>query len=176
MEDLRFPIGRFVSPDKITSENVHSYLNDITTLPQRLREEVHHLIDEQLDTPYREGGWTVRQVVHHLADSHMNSLIRFKLALTEEHPTIKPYFEERWAELEDSKTMPIEPALKMLEGIHARWVFLIQKAEPALLQRTFVHPQHGKVFRLDENLALYAWHGNHHLAHIKALKKRKGWK
>ncbi|HMQ07894.1 MAG TPA: putative metal-dependent hydrolase [Saprospiraceae bacterium] len=175
-ENLKFPIGRFVSPGHITTENVQSYLKDISTFPQRLREEVHPLTDAQLDTPYREGGWTVRQVVHHLADSHMNSLMRFKLALTEENPTIKPYFEERWAELADSKQMPIEPALKMLEGIHARWAFLIQHVKPALLQSTFVHPQHGKVFRLDENLGLYAWHGNHHLAHITALKIREGWK
>jgi uncharacterized damage-inducible protein DinB len=171
----KFPIGPFVSPDEITSLDLQRYISEISSFPQRIRKEVENLSDEQLDSSYREGGWTIRQVVNHCADSHMNSLIRFKLALTEDTPTIKPYFEDRWAELIDSKTIPIEPALKTLEGVHARWTILLKSLTNEQLKRTFIHPEHGKEVQIDENIALYAWHCNHHLAHITMLKSRMKW-
>lgn len=175
LENLRFPIGHFEKPIEITKDILSGYISDISSFPNRLRVAVENLSDVQLDTPYREEGWTLRQVVHHCADSHMNSLIRFKLALTEEKPVIKPYFEERWAELEDSKNMPISSSLKLLDGLHERWTILLNSLSQDDLQRTFIHPEHGKEFRLDENIGVYAWHCNHHLAHITSLKSRKGW-
>lgn len=175
LETLRFPIGPFKKPALITAELLQSYITDIASFPGHLRSEVENLTQAQLDTPYREGGWTIRQVVNHCADSHMNSLIRFKLALTENQPTIKPYNEARWAELADSNYMPVEAALKTLEGLHERWVVLLNSLTKAELERTFIHPEHGKVFRIDETIALYAWHGKHHLAHITTLKERMGW-
>lgn len=175
-EQLKYPIGKFEKPKEITGEMWKKYISDIDTFPSRLKKEVEQLSDQQLDTVYRTGGWTIRQVVNHCADSHMNSLTRLKLALTEDNPIIKPYIEALWAELPDSKTMPIHPALKMLEGIHERWALLLNNLKDAELKRTFIHPQSGKQFQLDENTALYAWHCNHHLAHITNLKKNKGWK
>ena len=175
LEQLKYPIGKYQAPQPITQEHLTSYIQDIESFPARLRKAVDHLSDEQLDTPYRDGGWTVRQVVHHSADSHMNGLIRMKLALTEEQPTIKPYLEARWAELPDTKSLPIDVSLKMLEGIHYRWAFLLKNLNQEQWQRTFLHPEHGKVFRLDENTGMYAWHSNHHLAHITSLLSRKEW-
>jgi hypothetical protein len=175
LESLRFPIGKFEAPEILTQELLHGFIKDIETFPGRLKQAVDGLNDEQLDTRYRPDGWTIRQVVNHCADSHMNSLIRFKLALTEEEPTIKPYDEERWAELADSKTMPVTPALLLLEGLHQRWTVLLKSLRPEDLKKTFIHPEHGKRFRLDENIGVYAWHGNHHLAHITTLKKSKNW-
>ncbi|MBC7486452.1 MAG: putative metal-dependent hydrolase [Cytophagaceae bacterium] len=175
LEQLRFPIGKFEAPQVLTQDLLNSYLKDIETFPARLKQAVIGLNDSQLDTPYRPDGWTIRQVVNHCADSHMNSLVRFKLALTEEEPTIKPYYEERWAELVDSKTMPIESALLLLEGLHRRWTVLLKSLNSEELKKTFIHPEHGKRFRLDENIGVYAWHGNHHLAHITTLKKIKNW-
>ncbi|HWS60267.1 MAG TPA: putative metal-dependent hydrolase, partial [Flavobacterium sp.] len=131
--------------------------------------------EEQLNTQYRLEGWTIRQVVHHCADSHMNSLTRLKLALTEDKPTIKPYREELWAELPDSKNLPLESSLKMLEGIHYRWSILLNNLTKEHRERTFIHPNKGKEFRIDENIGLYAWHCNHHLAHIIETKKRNQW-
>jgi uncharacterized damage-inducible protein DinB len=176
VEELKYPIGKFVKPDFYTPEILNQYILDIELFPSRLRSEVEQLTDEQLDTPYRPDGWTIRQVVHHCADSHMNSFTRFKLALTEEKPTIKPYFEDRWAELADSKNMPIEPALNILDGLHQRWVVLLKSLTKEDLERRFVHPEHGKELKLDGTLGLYAWHGHHHLAHITNLKKSKQWK
>ncbi|MBK6266149.1 putative metal-dependent hydrolase [Marivirga sp. S37H4] len=175
LNQLKFPIGTFQSADTITPDLLKQYINDISSFPQRLKKEVQSLSDDQLDTEYRPGGWTIRQVVNHCADSHMNSLMRLKLALTEDRPVIKPYFEDRWAELADSKKMPIEPALSMLEGIHARWTVLLKELTPEDLKRVFIHPEHGKEFSLDENIGMYAWHCNHHLAHITGLKISKGW-
>ncbi|MDB5256419.1 MAG: metal-dependent hydrolase [Chitinophagaceae bacterium] len=175
LESLKFPIGKFEAPKILSPELLDGFIQDIETFPTRLKQAVDGLNDAQLDTPYRSDGWTIRQVVNHCADSHMNSLIRFKLALTEEEPTIKPYYEERWAELADSNTIPIEPALLLLEGLHQRWTVLLRSLSTEDLKRTFIHPEHGKRFRLDENIGVYAWHGNHHLAHITALKKSKGW-
>lgn len=172
---LRFPIGHFQKPDVITPQIVQNWITEIAAFPEQLIKEVTGLTDEQLNTPYRPDGWTIRQVVHHCADSHMNSLIRFKLALTEDTPTIKPYFEDRWAELVDSKTMPVEPALKTLEGIHARWVVLLNSLSEVDLSKTFIHPEHGNEISLRENTGVYAWHGKHHLAHITVLKQSKGW-
>ena len=174
-EGLKYPIGKFVKPDVITADILKKYIAEIRTLPARLIKEVESLNDAQLDTPYRPEGWTVRQVVHHIADSHMNSYIRYKLALTEEVPTVKPYFEDRWGELADSRKMPLWPSLKIIEGIHAHWVYLIDSLGSGELEKTFYHPESQKHIRLDENLGVYAWHGNHHLAQIINLKKSKGW-
>lgn len=175
MDKLKFPIGEFQKPDDLTEALIANYISDIQSFPQRLRKEVENLSDEQLDSPYRSDGWTIRQVVNHCADSHLNSFTRFKLALTEDKPTIKPYYEDRWAELADSKTMPVEPALKMLEGLHERWTVLLTSLTKEDLKKKFIHPEHGKEISLDENIGIYAWHGNHHLAHITSLKKRKNW-
>lgn len=176
LEQLKFPIGQFEKPANLTKEHLEQYILDIQNFPKKLRKEVENLTDEQLDTPYRPNGWTVRQVVNHCADSHMNSLARFKLALTEDKPTIKPYLEDRWAELADSKTIPIGPALKMLDGLHERWDILLKSLSQEQLKRSFVHPQRGQEFRVDENIGAYAWHCNHHLAHITRLKQRRQWK
>ena len=175
IEHLKYPIGKFNQPDTITASNIAQWIDDIAAFPARITKETIALTNAQLDTYYRPDGWTIRQVVHHCADSHMNSLIRFKLALTEDNPTIRPYFEERWAELADSKTMPIESSLKMLEGIHERWTVLLNSLTQSDLARTFVHPQSGQQFQLAENIGVYAWHCDHHLAHITTLKERNGW-
>jgi len=175
LEKLRFPIGKFKKPEKISKAYLEECIAEIESFPERLNYEVAHLGKKQLDTPYRPNGWTIRQVVHHCADSHMNCFTRFKLALTEDNPTIKPYCEDRWAELVDSKTMPIGPSLKLLEALHFRWTVLLRSLIKQDFDKTFVHPEHGKAFRLDENLAIYAWHCNHHLAHITELKKRNDW-
>ncbi|MCU0431461.1 MAG: putative metal-dependent hydrolase [Cytophagaceae bacterium] len=172
LEQLKFPIGKFVKPDRISSAHRDSWMEDIASFPSRLEASIKGLSDVQWNTTYRPGGWTIRQVIHHCADSHMNSLIRFKLTLTEDEPTIKPYFEERWAELPDSLIMPIEPSLKLLEGIHERWTMLLKNLREQDFSRTFIHPEHGKKIRLDENIGIYAWHGNHHLAHIELAKKK----
>jgi hypothetical protein len=175
IEKLKYPIGLFQLPKKVTDELYESWINDLSTFPEKIKKELIGLPDEQLDTPYRPGGWTIRQVVHHCADSHMNSFTRFKLALTEEQPIIKPYFEERWAELTDSKKIPIAPSLKIIEGIHERWTALIRSLSEEEKTRTFIHPEHGKTFQLDEVIGFYAWHSNHHLAHITTMKKRNMW-
>ncbi|MCX6121708.1 MAG: putative metal-dependent hydrolase [Ignavibacteriales bacterium] len=175
VEELKYPLGKFVKPDTFTPEILNHYIRNIESFPSRLRAEVEHLTDEQLDTHYRPGGWTIRQVVNHCADSHMNSFMRFKLALTEDTPTIKPYFENRWAELADSKSMPIEPALKILEGLHQRWVVILKSLTKEELGKRYIHPEHGKELRLDTTIGIYAWHCNHHLAHITTLKKTRNW-
>lgn len=175
LDQLKFPIGQFEKPMVISKAVLSKWIDDIATFPARLNNAVKNLSNEQLNTPYRQGGWTVRQVVHHCADSHINSLTRFKLCLTEERPTIKPYFEDRWAELADSKNLSISPSLKMLEGTHERWVALLNSLTNQDLAKTFVHPEHNKEFRLNENIGLYAWHCNHHLAHISTLKQRENW-
>lgn len=175
-EELRFPIGQFETPNDITGKMLSKWISDISTFPTRLKEAIASLTDIQLDTPYRPGGWTIRQVVHHCADSHMNSLTRFKLTLTENRPTIKPYDEARWAELPDSKNARIEPALNMLEGLHERWTLLLHKLTAKDLEKIFIHPEQGREYRISENIGLYAWHCNHHLAHITTLKEREGWR
>jgi uncharacterized damage-inducible protein DinB len=175
LEQLKYPIGKFKMPADFTSESINAFISDIEKFPSLLRKEVEALNDEQLDTPYRPEGWTIRQVVNHCADSHMNSLTRFKLALTEDNPTIKPYFEERWAELADSKIMPIHAALNMLEGLHIRWVVLLKSMTSADFGKTFFHPESKRTWQLNQTLALYAWHCKHHLAHITTLKKTNNW-
>jgi hypothetical protein len=173
--DLRYPIGRFQRPERLTEEQREAHIEAIEVAPARLRAAVAGLKPEQLDTPYRPGGWTVRQLVHHVPDSHMNSYMRFRLALTEDEPTIKPYDEARWAELADAKTSPIEPSLALLENLHKRWVILLRSLRPSDWDRTFRHPELG-LMRLDQNLALYGWHGHHHVAHINSLREREGWR
>ncbi len=168
MPDLQYPIGRFSFPESTTAEERETWIQEIARAPQELRAAVAGLSKEQLDTPYRPGGWTARQVAHHLPDSHMNAFIRFKLALTEDRPTIKPYDEARWATLADA-TLPVEPSLDLLEALHLRWVRLLEAMSEQDYQRTFVHPESGSL-RLDQYLALYAWHGGHHVAHIKSIR------
>jgi uncharacterized damage-inducible protein DinB len=175
MSDARYPIGPFSPPRSITPEDRQRWIGAIAAIPQALRDAVQNLSDAQLDTPYREGGWTVRQVVHHVADSHVNSYTRFRLALTEQEPTIKPYDEAAWAELVDAKHEPLEPSLLLLEGLHRRWVVLLESLTAEAYQRTFRHPETGRTLRLDINLALYAWHGQHHTAHITHLRERLDW-
>jgi len=171
--DLRFPVGKFQRLDNITDAQRRGFIDAIAETPARLKAAVAGLNDQQLDTPYRPGGWTVRQVVHHLPDSHLNSIVRFKLALTENEPTIKPYDEARWAELADAKA-PIDVSIQLLEALHGRWVLLLNSLTPEDWQRTFRHPERGTM-TLNDTLQLYAWHGRHHVAHITALRERNGW-
>ncbi len=175
LEKLRYPIGKYQKPQIITPNHLNQYFKDIEELPEKLGVAVANLSLQQLDTPYRPGGWTVRQVVHHIPDSHLNSYIRFKWTLTEDNPTIKAYFEERWAELPDSRETPVQVSLQLLDGLHKRWVILLRALSPQQLKRKFVHPETNASIRLDENIGLYAWHGNHHLAHITSLRQRMGW-
>jgi hypothetical protein len=174
MADLSYPIGKFTPESHLSSQRRAELSAQIAEAPARLRAAVQGLSDQQLDTPYRPQGWTVRQVVHHLPDSHMNAYIRFKLALTESEPTIKPYEQQLWAELADARQTPIETSLTLLDCLHQRWVILFKSIAEGDWQRTFRHPELG-VVRLDTNLALYAWHGHHHVAHITNLRERMGW-
>ena len=173
--DLRYPIGSFTWSGPNTSEQRARLIHDIAATPDRMRKAVLDLNEQQLDTPYREGGWTVRQVVHHVPDSHMNSYVRFKLALTEHEPTIKPYDEAKWAELKDGKNAPIEWSLHLLEALHERWVMLLRSLSGDDVKKQFTHPELGLV-SIDQYIALYAWHGKHHVAHITSLRERQGWK
>ncbi len=174
MEDLRYPVGKFRFPESISAQDLTTFMDEIEATPSGLRASVAGLDDTQLDTPYRPGGWTVRQVIHHVPDSHMNSYVRYRLALTEDEPTIKPYDEARWADLTDARTLPIEPSLILLESLHARWVPLLRSLSSADWKRTFRHPDLG-VVSLENNAALYAWHGRHHVGHVTALRERMGW-
>lgn len=174
MSDPRYPIGRF-SPDPASTPATRTrHIEAIVGLPQKMRQAIAGLKDNQLNTPYREGGWTVRQVVHHVPDSHLNAYIRFKWAMTEENPTIKPYDETAWAALKDSELTPVDVSLNLLESLHARWAVLLRSLESEDFQRKFVHPDSGP-HDLDWLLSLYSWHGNHHLAHITSLRERLGW-
>ena len=173
-EDLRYPIGEFDRGLEISPRARAERMTTIRELPQKMRDAVADLADVQLDTEYRPGGWSVRQTVHHVADSHSNSLTRFKLALTEdEPPTIRPYYEDRWAELGDSK-LPIDVSLGLIDGIHTRWIALMESMTDEDFNKTFIHPETGE-WTLDGALALYAWHSRHHTAHITRLRERKGW-
>ena len=171
--DNRYPIGTFKFEGEITKHIAEDWIHDIEELPSLLRDAVKDLDDEQLDTPYRTGGWTVRQVIHHLADSHMNAYIRFRLALTEDNPVIKPYNETEWAELSDY-ALPIDSSLSLLEALHKRWTVLLHSLSPADLEKTFRHPDSGE-FTVGQTIGSYSWHGRHHLAHITFLMKRMGW-
>lgn len=174
MIDLRYPVGKFSFKGQLSDAERLSLIDDITQAPGKLRSALKDLSDSQLDTPYRPDGWTVRQVVHHVPDSHMNSYVRFKLALTEDEPTIKPYEEARWAELPDTKTTPVEVSLALLDSLHDRWVRLLRSLTPEQWKRSFRHPELGPM-TLEKTLALYAWHGKHHVAHITELRKRMSW-
>jgi uncharacterized damage-inducible protein DinB len=174
MTDPRFPVGKFSYDAPRDEPRKSEFLDEIAQTPAKLRTAVKGLSDAQLDTPYRPEGWTVRQVVHHVPDSHLNSYVRFKLALTEDEPTIKPYAEDRWAELADTAATPIEVSLTLLDSLHDRWVRLLRSLTPDQWKRTFRHPELGPM-TLEKTLALYAWHGRHHVAHITELRKRMSW-
>jgi len=172
--DPRYPIGKYTPPQEATPALRQQAIDSIAGTPAKLKAALSGLHDTQLDTPYRDGGWTVRQVAHHVPDSHLNAYVRFRLALTENQPTIKPYEEMRWAELADAKSAPVAVSLALLEPLHDRWVRLLRSLTASDFARTFVHPEHG-VRTLDWMLFLYAWHGRHHTAHITTLRKQKGW-
>src|SRR5687767_13131040 len=174
LENLRYPVGRFSWPLHVTDEEIKEAIATIEALPGKLKKAVSDLNDSQLDTPYREGGWTIRQVVHHIADSLMNAFIRFKLALSEDIPTVKPYNETEWAEHPDAKTLPPEHSLRIIEGVHARWKVLMQNMSEADWNKQYNHPQYG-TFELKKVARQYSWHSEHHLAHIIELFRRKGW-
>ena len=172
--DPRYPIGKFEAPKSYTSELRAKLINDIAALPIAMRAAVSGLSDTQLETPYRDGGWTVRQVAHHVPDSHVNAYVRMKLALTETDPTVKPYDEARWAELPDARTLPVEVSLTLLDSLHHRWTTMLRAMSEEQWQRHYVHPEYGKV-TMEWVLAQYAWHGRHHTAQITTLRAQKQW-
>lgn len=172
--EFNYPVGKFRLPATWTDVDRRAAIAAIEALPAQLNAAVSDLSDAQLDTPYRPGGWTVRQVVHHVADSHMNAFIRIRLALTEQEPEIKPYDQDRWSELLDGRTMPVSVSLTLLESLHARWTVMLRSLTPQQFGRTFQHPESG-LQTVDSALALYAWHGRHHTAHITRLREREGW-
>ena len=173
MTDPRYPIGKFSYSGPLSAEQKKQCFDDIEQAPAKFRAAVRGLSDARLDTPYREGGWTVRQLAHHVPDSHMNAYIRFKLALTEDAPTIKPYMEDRWAELPDSR-QPVENSLALLDSLHRRWTTLLRSLDDADWSRTFRHPELGPM-TLEKTLGLYSWHSRHHTAHVTSLRARQGW-
>ncbi|NIG54288.1 YfiT family bacillithiol transferase [Chitinophaga sp. Cy-1792] len=175
MEALKYPIGRFQSQASYTQEEVKRFVNDIRRLPALLEMTVQNLDQAQLNTPYRPEGWTVTQLVHHVADSHMNAYIRLKLTLTEDKPTIKPYEEAEWAKLPDTAANPINVSLTLLHALHRRWVSIFDNMEPEQWERSFIHPATGEEINLKKLAALYSWHGMHHLTHIRKLKERMNW-
>ena len=172
--DPRYPIGEFSLPQSIAPAQRRLWIAEIAEAPAKLRAALANLTPAQLDTPYRDGGWSVRQVAHHLPDSHMNAYVRFKLALTEDLPVVKPYDEAAWAKLADVALTPVQTSLAMLEALHDRWVRLLGTLDDAAFARAFRHPERG-LMRLDQNLAMYAWHGRHHVAHITTLRERMRW-
>ncbi len=173
-EDLRYPIGKFSPQENYTASDLSQFVQRIADLPKKLDAALSTLNADQLDTPYREGGWTVRQVIHHVADSHMNAYIRVKWTLTEDAPVIKAYFEKAWAETPETKADP-SLSLRLLKALHEKWVALLKDLSPHQLKRAFTHPDTKKLVTLETMMGLYAWHGDHHLAHINALKKKMGW-
>ena len=172
--DARYPIGKLEIPANVTAALRQTAIETIAATPAKFRAAVKGLNEAQLDTPYRDGGWTVRQVVHHVPDSHMNAYVRFKLALTESTPTIKPYDEAKWAMLEDTRRTPIDVSLTLLDSLHSRWTDLLRSLKTDDFARKLVHPEHGEK-NVDWLLFVYAWHGPHHTAHITELRKQKGW-
>ncbi len=172
--DLRYPIGPFKFEGPLNENQRKKIIDEIEEAPFKLREAVKGLSEEQLNTPYRPEGWTVKQVVHHVPDSHLNAYIRYKLALTENQPTIKPYEQALWAELYDTKNTPVEISLTLLEMLHKRWVILLRSMTENDFKKTFNHPEQGLV-NLERTLSLYAWHGKHHVAHINSLREKMGW-
>ena len=171
--DLRYPIGPFEEPAEIRPEDISRYIRELERTPAAMRQAVAGLSETQLETQYRPGGWTLRQVAHHVPDSHLNSYVRMRLALTEDEPTIRPYFEDRWATLADASRAPVGLSLDLLEALHARWTFMLREITPEQWLRTFRHPERGTV-TLQGNLALYAWHGRHHVAQIASARERLG--
>lgn len=176
MDSLSYPIGRFQSPKRFLEADREKWISEIAAAPQAVRDAVAGLHDEQLDTPYRSEGWTVRQVVHHIADSHINAYIRLRLALTEENPTIRPYDQDNWAVLKDAAQDPLEVSITLLDALHRRWVSLVRSLDETALERTFCHPEFEANASVSALLAMYAWHGKHHVAHITRLRERQGWK
>jgi hypothetical protein len=174
LEKEKYPIGKCNISD-INTEIINKAIEDIKQFPIKLQLAVKHLDDKQLNTQYRKDGWTIRQVIHHCADSHINSFIRLKLTLTEENPIVKPYFEELWATSIDYVEMPISPSLKILEGIHERWVKILENLKEVDFDKTFIHPEKGDVYSIKQHIILYAWHSNHHLKHITNLIENKNW-
>lgn len=172
--DLRYPVGPFDFNGTLSGDQRQAMIDEIAVTPERMRAAVDGLSDEQLDTPYRPGGWTVRQVVHHVPDSHLNSYTRFKLAITEDNPTIRAYDENLWANLTEAKTAPVDMSLDLLEALHRRWMLFLRSFDEKDFERTFQHPEIG-VVSVEKNVALYAWHGRHHVAHITLLRERNGW-
>lgn len=176
IDKLRFPIGKYI-PGEIKFDEIENWILDISKLPAQVRELIENIDDRSLNYTYRPEGWSIRQVVHHLADSHMNAFIRFKLALTEDNPTIKPYYEDRWAKMQEVRDSPIEASILILEGLHMRWTALLKDMNVKEFSREYTHPEHGKSIDLAFTVGMYSWHGRHHLAHIKnALTfKRAFW-
>jgi len=175
LEKLKYPIGHFKCPENITNDNVLNWIEVLETLPKRLSDLVENFSDSQLNTPYREGGWTVRQVVHHMADSHHHSYTRFKWALTENRPLIKVYQEKEWSNLIDARSAPIDLSLSYLTALHAKLVYLLKRLTPEDLENSYIHPDGNVNVSVAENIGKYAWHSNHHFAHIKTLADREGW-
>lgn len=175
LDKLRYPIGKFQVPQPITNNHLTKWIIILDELPHRFNTLVSSLTDEQLDTPYRPDGWTVRQVIHHISDSHHNSYIRFKWALTEENPVIKPYQEKEWANLFDTRTAPIQMSLDHLKAVHYKLVYLLKGLSEEQLNRTFVHPDGNMVVSLKQNIGQYAWHGQHHYEHVRQLLLRNNW-
>ncbi len=173
--DLRYPIGKCEYPESVSPEARKRHIDELAAAPARFRKAVKGLDSSQLETPYRPDGWSVRQVIHHVADSHMNAYVRFRLALTEDEPTIKPYDERKWAELEDARTLPVEVSLRLIDALHRRWVALLRALTDADFSRRLHHPELGTL-RLDTYLASYAWHCRHHASHITSLRERLNWK
>ena len=172
--ELKYPVGEFESPEQINKHHLDNWTDTINDFPEKLESEVGGLKGEELEWRYRPEGWSIGQLIHHCADSHMNAFIRFKLALTEENPTIRPYFEDRFAELPDSKLVPIKSSLSILAHLHIRWVVLLKNLTNQDLKRTYVHPEHGAQYPLDDVIGQYAWHCDHHLAHVRQAKSARG--
>ncbi|WP_298778116.1 YfiT family bacillithiol transferase [uncultured Polaribacter sp.] len=176
IEELKYPIGQANIPEKITQKNIEEWISILEKFPQELEFLTRDLSDNQLDTPYRKDGWSIRQVVHHCYDSHMNSYIRFKWTLTEDKPIIKAYYEEKWADLFDTKEAPISLSIDGLKALHAKWVYLLKGLKNEDLEHYFIHPESKAQVTLKENIGIYAWHCNHHFAHIEQLMIRENWK
>ncbi|WP_298546749.1 YfiT family bacillithiol transferase [uncultured Aquimarina sp.] len=167
--NLQYPIGEFKCPKTITKEHISDWISDIEELPKKISDLVSDFSEEQLETPYRSGGWTARQVIHHIHDSHHNGYIRFKWALTEDKPVIKAYYEDRWAELFDTKSAPIHLSLDLIKALHAKWVYFLKGLSDNELEKVFIHPEGTVEISLAEDIGIYAWHGNHHLAHLQIV-------
>ena len=174
IETLQYPIGKYIE-QPFSDKQLKEWLLDIQALPQHIEYAITNLDEAQLETPYRDGGWTVKQVVHHVADSHMNAYIRFKLGLTEDNPTIKPYEEKLWAEMIDTKNIPINVSITLLHALHKRWCEILKSISGGEWDRTVVHPEHGRQMTLWYLMGMYAWHCRHHVAHITSLRERMGW-